>query len=134
MSPYRQSAEIELYVESKAKRFGVIIVPTPPPAPTPIVVAPAVVEHKCQLPKPDVGFKKMWWQVFSKLIDREPVIFKRGDLWRCECGEVYLYRLYGKDAAVIGNHVRNCVHECNTFCDYWVTSSLRVWKENGGEE
>ena len=132
--PYRQSAEMTLYVEPTAKRFGLIVVPVVVPEPVVEPIAPAAI-HTCKLPKPDAGIKKLWWQFFSKIIERDPAVFNFGDLWRCsECGEVYRYRHWPIHSTGLGQHVKRCDHGCSTFCDFWVTSSLSEWIRNGGTE
>lgn len=130
--PYRQSAEMTLYVEPTAKRFGLIVVPVVVPKPVEKHTAPPAT-HICKLPKPDAGVKKLWWQIFSKIIERDPAVFKFGDLWRCEeCGKVYKFRLWPTNR--IGNYIRQCNHGCVSFCEFWVTSSISEWINNGGTE
>lgn len=137
-APYRQSAEMEVYVEPEAKRFGLIVVPKSPVEPLPPPLPPP--PHKCNLPKPDVGFKRAWWQFYSKVMNREPTTLKRGDLWRCEeCSRVFSFDDYWLPGRTPGRNNMfdpplGCIHGCSSFCHFWVKATLTDWIENGGTE
>lgn len=89
----------------------------------------AIAIHNCQLWKPNI---------WNWLGIKKPQ-FQQGDLFRCDCGEVYIFWAWSYRAKIpqIIDHcsLLNCEHNCShNICSFWCRTSINVWTNYSGIE
>lgn len=131
ITPYRQQGR-EIEVVPAKQQVGFILSPNN--------IIPLT--HRCKLPQPTAfnWCKRQLSKLFNFKSNTVPKL-RFGDLWRCKCGKVYLFRRFNPHHRLLDNmnidtsNIKNCGHgsyPCSVFCDYWVAADVSCWVKAGG--